>query len=129
MEKEFFRVPQKAMIKNSEKFLVVKRQPNAHTYPNHWDFPGGKHDPGETAEEAVKREVYEETGFIIVPGEVIKELVYKDKHHDIHFYIFSIKSYSGDFALSEDHSESLWVSKEEIKNLGLHPSVSLFSNG
>ena len=28
-----------------------------------WELPGGKHDPGETPEECVKRELAEETGF------------------------------------------------------------------
>lgn len=32
-----------------------------------WEFPGGKHDPGETLRECAIREVWEETGLIVNP--------------------------------------------------------------
>jgi hypothetical protein len=37
MDKYLFVVPQKAVIKQGDKYLILKRSSTAHTYPNHWD--------------------------------------------------------------------------------------------
>ena len=42
------------------RLLIAKRLPNA-MLGGLWEFPGGKREPGETLEEAVRREVREET--------------------------------------------------------------------
>lgn len=46
-----------ALIKKDGKFLAVTRKGD----PGMWSLPGGKVDPGEHLEEAVIREVFEET--------------------------------------------------------------------
>ncbi len=44
--------------------LFLKRAPTAAHFPQHWDFPAGHAEDGETAEEAALREVEEEIGFV-----------------------------------------------------------------
>lgn len=54
-----------AVVKKDNKILMVQRNeeinPGAHLL---WEFPGGKVEFGETLEEALVREVKEETGFV-----------------------------------------------------------------
>ena len=91
-----------------------------------WDFAGGKHDPGETPQQALVRETKEETAYEINPGHEIKKEEYHDEQHDLLFHYFSPEIISSDLALSPDHSDFMWITKEEMKNFELHPSVKVF---
>ena len=51
----------KALVKDGERILFVKRSKNDHFDPSLWELPGGKQDIGEEPETALIREVKEET--------------------------------------------------------------------
>lgn len=57
-----------AWIENEQGEILIGQHPDRDTkpYPLRWDLPGGKLEPMETPEEAVAREVKEETGFDVV---------------------------------------------------------------
>lgn len=116
----------KSVIQKNGKYLLLKRASHSKSFPGMWDFPGGKHNPGETPFESVIRETKEETSFDIQPGEEIKTMSYKDDKYDLLFHYFIPKSISEDFKLSPDHSDFMWITKEDMKNFKLHPSVKLF---
>lgn len=48
----------RAALVDGDRVFLIK-----HTYLPGWQFPGGGIEPGETAEESVMREVFEETGY------------------------------------------------------------------
>lgn len=118
----------KSVIKKNEKYLLLKRASHSKSYPDLWDFAGGKHDPGETSQQSVIRETKEETTYDINPGDEIKTEEYHDEKHDLLFHYFIPKILSGELTLSSDHSDFVWISKEEMKSLKLHPAVILFFN-
>lgn len=118
----------KSVIQKNNKYLLLKRASHSKSYPDLWDFPGGKHDPGETTEQAVIRETKEETSYGIKPGKEIQKQEYHDEKHDLLFHYFIPEIISGDLKLSSEHSDFKWVSEEEMKNLDLSPSVRLFFN-
>jgi len=67
---EFF-VAGHALIRRGSKYLITRRS-KLNTYmPLKWDIPGGIVEPGETLEDAICREVNEETGLAIQVGHVV----------------------------------------------------------
>ncbi len=62
-----------AIIEKDRKVLLVKR--NHEPFKGYWCIPGGHIDFGETAEQAVIREVKEETGLTLTP----RFLSYRDE--------------------------------------------------
>lgn len=58
---DYFHLGVKALIQNAQKELLLLRRRSLV-----WDLPGGRIQKGETLEEALAREVYEETGLNII---------------------------------------------------------------
>ena len=98
-----------AIIVHNGKFLLLKR--NNPPVKGEWWLPGGRIRKGEQLEEAVKREVREETGLeckIIRQVGVINQIF--PECHTVSIY-YLVKSESGDVKLNREHSGYRWVSK------------------
>ena len=101
-----------AIIKKDNLYLVVKR--NRDKYMGlKWEFPGGKVDPGETLQEALVREIYEELNIDINIHEKLAEERYKDNEINIilHYFLCTIKN--GVINLNE-HEAMAWANKENF---------------
>lgn len=116
-EKYNFRIAQKAEIKKGNKYLIVKRAPDAHTYPLCWDFTGGRLEQGENPKEGFKREVKEETNLDIEP--LRPKFIFSEyiNGHYVAFVVWECKLIGGEIKLSHEHIAHRWATKEEILNL------------
>ena len=88
------------------------------------DFPGGKIQEGEDDfDEALKREVREETGLEIEVGEPFTRWYFEfgQDHRNAGKKVFLIgfkcKYKSGEVKISDEHSEYKWVTKLNYKEL------------
>lgn len=125
------RIVATALIEKDNKILMGKKVKDIGPYPNTWHLPGGGVEEGESYEDAVKREVMEETGLKI---ENIKQIeVLEDdepnKHGEMTHYIFHILKADpiGEFNPTKELPTLEWVDKKELKNAPLaRPSIELF---
>jgi 8-oxo-dGTP diphosphatase len=109
-----------AIIRNYEnKVLIVKREPND-SFPNKWEFPGGKSEYGEHPEESVKREVKEETGLTINPVFPVVVNEFKNTKKNVSyveiFYIADLTTANQIVTLSSEHTDFSWIAFEDIHN-------------
>lgn len=68
-----------ALIEREGKYLVTRRSELSTYMPLKWDIPGGVVKPRETLEEAIYREVSEETGLAIQVGRVVYVYANRDQ--------------------------------------------------
>ena len=116
-----------AIVLNQGRFLLLKRRNPP--VKGEWWLPGGRIRKGEELEEAVKREVLEETG---LECEIIRQVgvinqIFPECHTISNYYL--VKSKSRDVKLNREHNDYKWVSKlpedshpyikTMIKNAGL----------
>ena len=86
-----------------------------------WEFPGGKIEPGESAEEALKREIQEELGVDITIDKFLctTDYDYPSFHLTMHCYLCSIVS--GEIELRE-HKSARWLTKESLDSVEWLPA-------
>ncbi len=118
---------QKALVKNSKgEILLLRRSETDRRRPKQWDFPGGILDAGETLEEGVLREVYEETGLKanhptpFFAKTNLETWTTQDDTEDsanaVRIYYFATIE-EGEVTISFEHSEYCWTSLENALNL------------
>jgi len=110
-----------AAIFRDGKVLIVRRaRPPAHGL---YTLPGGGVELGETLEEAVIREVREETALEVVPVALAgyRQAIARDEAGRIerHFVIlpFAARWIAGDISLNEELAEARWLAPMELTGL------------
>lgn len=86
-----------------------------------WEFPGGKIEPGESPEDALKREIREELATKIEVGNLLTsvEYDYPQLHLTMHCYLCSL--ISGQLSLLE-HEDARWLTKDDLNSVRWLPA-------
>jgi 8-oxo-dGTP pyrophosphatase MutT (NUDIX family) len=101
---------------------------------NEWELPGGRPDAGETPEECLAREIFEETGLMVEVGSCIHNgvLTILPPHTAsatdvlISAYGCDLKSSgatNASIALSDEHKAAAWIRVEDLSELSDVPEI------
>jgi 8-oxo-dGTP diphosphatase len=102
------------------RYLIARRKPGVHL-AGFWEFPGGKREAGETLEECLRRELFEELSICIdvpIPFQIIRHQ-YAEKTVELHFFHCRIET--GD-ATAIDCTEVRWVWPHELGDFTFPPA-------
>ncbi len=109
-----YRVSAKGLIMMQNQVLLV-RKPDGY-----WSLPGGRLEEGETPEDAMSREVFEETAIVCQAADLLHSFIRpRSGLLDIFIVVYhaSTDSTAEDIRISDEHDDVRLVSFSEAGNL------------
>jgi 8-oxo-dGTP diphosphatase len=109
-----------AIIKNGRLLLVERARPPAQGM---FAFPGGRVEPGETLEEAARRELFEETGLRAQFLRVFEKYELAGAFNGFNLTVFIGENVSGRMEASDDAVSAAYFSVAQATALPMPPSM------
>ena len=108
-----------ALIRDGDKIFATQR--GYGEYKDFWEFPGGKIEPGETPEAALKREIKEELATEIDVNEYVGTVDYDYPDFHITLLLYLCSMVSGSLELLE-HESANWLLASELDTVSWLPA-------
>ena len=102
-----------AAIIHDEKERIFATQRGYGDFKDGWEFPGGKMEPGESPEEALKREILEELDTRIVVERLVQTVDFDYPKFHLTMHCFWCLVENGSLTLKE-HEAARWLSKNQL---------------
>lgn len=105
------------ILKRDDRVLVAER-PKDKSYSGYWEFPGGKFEPNESGEQALKRELHEELGIDVLVATLWCECIHTYPDRSVVLEIWIVDQ----FACEPQGREGQllrWVTFPEMQKLRL----------
>lgn len=105
------------IIRNGS-ILLLQRKDDLPMWDKKWEFPGGKIEKGESAHDAIRREIAEETGLTVTEASFLgvhhHDWILEDSVLSVHIHCFECSVGEGEVVHEEKSAYgSAWTSPEE----------------
>ena len=110
-----------AAIIHDDKGRIFATQRGYGDYKDGWEVPGGKMEPGEMPEEALKREIWEELETKIVVESLVQIVEFDYPQFHLKMHCFWCRVDSGSLTLKE-HEAARWLTKDELDSVQWLPA-------
>jgi 8-oxo-dGTP diphosphatase len=101
-----------AVFDDRQRVLICRRPPHAHQ-GGLWEFPGGKLEPGETIESALRRELREEVGINVISTRPLIRVHHDYPDRNVLLDVWRVERFSGR-AAGHEGQPVRWVSPGEL---------------
>ncbi len=108
-----------AIIRKEDKIFATQR--GYGEWKDYWEAPGGKMEPGEKPEQALRREIREELDTEIRVGEKLLQVEYDYPEFHLSMGCFICSVLSGRLTLKE-HESARWLLPEELDSVNWLPA-------
>jgi 8-oxo-dGTP diphosphatase len=109
-----------AVIVRNGEILCAQRGPSS-SLAGMWEFPGGKIETGESAREALHREIHEELLCVVSVGEMVTETSHQYEFGVVTLTTFYCELVEGTPKLSE-HAAVVWLAPADLGSLDWAPA-------
>ncbi|WP_150267166.1 NUDIX hydrolase [Paenibacillus tepidiphilus] len=108
----------KGVILHQGRILLVQRTSADAVGAGTWECAGGKIEFGESLEDALAREIKEETGLTVAVGELLYATSFlTDPSRQLVLITYLCRSVREEVRLSEEHSQYKWCTRREAERL------------
>ncbi|MBA2747538.1 MAG: 8-oxo-dGTP diphosphatase MutT [Tatlockia sp.] len=101
------------VIWNQQRQILIDRRRPTGVLGGFWEFPGGKIETGETVEECIKREIWEELGIVIEVGKHLITIAHTYTHLHVTLIVHHCQYIDG-VPQPIECDEIRWVNLEEL---------------
>jgi 8-oxo-dGTP diphosphatase len=108
---------------DAEGRILLARRPEGKKMAGLWEFPGGKVDPGETPEAALARELREELGIEVAPGDLAPFVFASHPYENFHLLmpVFLCRRWHGKPTPREGQALA-WVAPDRLVEYPMPPA-------
>lgn len=110
-----------AAIIHDDQGRIFATQRGYGDWKDYWEFPGGKMEPGESPEEALKREIWEELETKIVIERLVTTIEYDYPAFHLTMHCYWCKVETGSLTLKE-HEAARWLQAHELDSVDWLPA-------
>ncbi len=108
-------------VNENGKTIILATQRGYGDFKGGWEFPGGKIEPGETPQTAIRREIMEELGIKIAVGKLIDTIEFDYPQFHLSMDCFWCEITNGDLVLKE-HEAARWLTGEQLDHVDWLPA-------
>ena len=110
------------------RFLLTSR-PEGKVYAGYWEFPGGKFEPGENVEQALRRELHEELGITIGAVHPWQQEIMDYPHALVRLHFCKVYDWTGAFEMREQQQMAWQTLPVQVQPVlpGTYPVLRWFA--
>ncbi len=123
-----------AVLVNAQGEILLAERPEGKAMAGLWEFPGGKIEAGETPEDALAREIYEELAIEIAAADLVPFTFASHSYEAMHLLmpLYLCRNWRGEIR-PQENQKTAWVAPRDLGNYPMPPAdlplVKILQNG